>query len=471
MKRIIKILAVVFVFLTISACEKYLDEPKPTDQLTAAAIYSSADGVNAYISGIYRKFRRQHSGTTDVGGIYSMYFARSVKGNDLIQKNSWYNYDYVHENREPTYRRTSQTWTLLYDLVDHANTLILEVERSALSDADKKEFIAHGKALRAYFYLQLAMEYQASYAADPNAPAPPIYTEPSTESVGMSTLADMYALMVTDINEAIVDLPETRLGKSYMNKSVANGIKARILMSMDKDWDQVEAAAKAAYGGNIGASLNAAAYTDGFDDIQSSEWMWGLDQQEDQSNYYYAAPHAFIDHYADGYYATYINSDFVDKFSATDVRNTFAQGYDVPVTNYQYYVTSKFVFTFASDIPIMRTAEMILIEAEAKYRQGKADAHDVLYALQVNRDPAAVKSTNTGAALYEEILLERRKELYAEMGVEWFDAKRLQRGITRTGNHRIMLTLTPNDKRFYLKIPQMEIDANPLIDASVNDSR
>jgi hypothetical protein len=29
----------------------------------------------------------------------------------------------------------------------------------------------------------------------------------------------------------------------------------------------------------------------------------------------------------------------------------------------------------------------------------------------------------------------RRKELL--VGVEWFDAKRLRRGITRTGNHRI----------------------------------
>lgn len=475
MKKIINILVVVFVFLTISGCEKYLDEPKPTDQLTSTAIYSSREGVNAYISGIYRRFRRQYASTTDVGGIYSMYFARSIKGNDLIEKASWYMYDYAHENREPTYRRVRETWAFLYHLVDHANTLIMEVERSPLSDTDKKEFIAHGKALRAYFYLQIAMEYQASYAVDPTLPAPPLYLEPSTEPLGMSTLEDMYALMVQDINDAIADLPETRLGKSYMNKSVAYGIKARILMSMDKDWDQIEAAAVAAYsayGSTIESVLNPAAYGDGFDDIQSSEWMWGLDQQEDQSNYYYAAPHAFIDHHADGYYATYVNSDFVAQFSATDVRNTFENLYDVTPSNYQYYTTSKFVFSFSSDIPIMRTAEMVLIEAEAKYRQSdEIGAHNVLYALQLNRDPNAIKSTNTGAALYEEILLERRKELYAEMGVEWFDAKRLQRGITRTGNHRVMVTLLPNDKRFYLKIPQAEIDANPFIDASVNDGR
>jgi hypothetical protein len=57
--------------------------------------------------------------------------------------------------------------------------------------------------------------------------------------------------------------------------------------------------------------------------------------------------------------------------------------------------------------------------------------------LQNNRDVKAVKSNNTGAALLEEILVERRKELYLEIEVEWFDAKRLRRGITRTGNQRV----------------------------------
>lgn len=115
---------------------------------------------------------------------------------------------------------------------------------------------------------------------------------------------------------------------------------------------------------------------------------------------------------------------------------------------------------------------MVLIEAEAKYRQGDIPgAKTLLYALQKNRDVNAVQSANTGTALEEEILLERRKELYGEIGVEWFDAKRLQRGITRSSNHHVGITLTPNDKRFILCIPQGEIDANSNIDASINNGR
>ena len=82
------------------------------------------------------------------------------------------------------------------------------------------------------------------------------------------------------------------------------------------------------------------------------------------------------------------------------------------------------------------------------------------------------KSSNTGADLLEEILVERRKELYAEIGVEWFDAKRMRRGIPRTGNHRLPQSfLSADDPHFFLKVPQKEIDANDNIDASVNDGK
>jgi hypothetical protein len=120
----------------------------------------------------------------------------------------------------------------------------------------------------------------------------------------------------------------------------------------------------------------------------------------------------------------------------------------------------------------MRTAEMILIEAEARHRLVDPEGHTILYALQLNRDSNAVKSTNTGISLLDEILIERRKELYAEIGVEWFDAKRTRRAIPRTGNHRLPNSdLEADDNKFFLKIPQIEIDANDNIDASINENR
>lgn len=57
MKNITKILIGALIALTISSCSEFLNEPQPTDQLASTAIYSSREGVEAYLSGIYRRFR------------------------------------------------------------------------------------------------------------------------------------------------------------------------------------------------------------------------------------------------------------------------------------------------------------------------------------------------------------------------------------------------------------------------------
>jgi len=474
MKKIFyKISIVYFIALMVVSCDKdFLNDPAPTDSVTSEVIFGSRDGAEAFISGIMRRFRTQYT-ATDSAGLNSIYYARTVKGNDIIQANTWFNFDYANDNREPTYRRTNFTWNYCYDMINQANTLINGVTASELSDLDKKELIGQGKAIRAFFYFQLAMEFQHTYSFDPTLPAPPIYTELSLEGKPMSTLTEMYTLIVSDLTSAVTDLPATRLGKSYINKAVASGILARVYQVMG-NWPGAETAAKNAYGGSLTGVLDAPGYRKGFSDISNIEWIWGSPQSADQSNYYWGAPHAHADHYVLSYAATFFNNNFVALFSATDVRNIFLRAYGVPSTDYRNYITRKFTFGFDSDHPIIRTPEMILVEAEAKYYNSDAiGAHNLLYALQKNRDANAVKSTNTGSALLEEILVERRKELYAEIGVEWFDAKRYRRGITRTGNHRVgaAANLTPDDNNFFLKIPQAEIDANDNIDESVNANR
>ncbi|MEP0214078.1 MAG: RagB/SusD family nutrient uptake outer membrane protein [Cellulophaga sp.] len=455
-------------FIFVGCSEDYLNDPQPTEIVAESVIFGSRTGVEAFLSGIARRARRQFT-SVDAAGINSMYFARTIKGNDLIHARSWWGFDYDNDNREPTYRRSSFSWEFPYYMINQINACINGVETSELSDIDKSELIGQARALRGFYYFQLALEFQEGYtSSNRDLPAPPIYTELSTEGKPMGTLGELYDFIVEDLTTAVSTLSEDRLGKSYVNVNVANGILARVYLAMS-NWDGAEDAANAAYGGNVAAVLDPDSYGNGFDDISNVEWIWGNPQTGDQSNYYYNAPSAFVDPINPAYNNIYINEFFANEFTATDARNTFTYG---TATDFTKVTSTKFVFAFSSDIVLMRTPEMILIEAEAKFRQGdEIGARDLMYELQSNRDPSAVKSTNTGSALEEEILLERRKEMYGEFGVEWFDAKRLQRGIVRTPNHRIVKTLEPNDKRFYLKIPQVEIDANENIDDSVNSGR
>lgn len=456
--------------LTFTGCyDDFLEEPVPTEGVAESVVFGSRTGVEAFISGILRSSRLQFE-SVDSSGLNSIYFARTMKGNDLIHASSWFGGDYENDNREPTYRRSVFSWEFPYFMINQTNTLINGIADSELSDLDKAELTAQGKTLRAFYYFQLAQEFQLTYAKDPDAVAPPIYTELSLTGNPMSTLREMYKLIVDDLTFAVDNLDEERLGKSYVNVDVANGLLARVYLVME-NWSGAETAANSAYGGDVDAALAPLRYKDGFSDISNPEWIWGNPQTDDQSAYYYVAPSGFVDPINPAYNNVYINKFFSDEFTETDARNTFRVN-PTGLTDYRQIQSTKFVFGFDSDIVIMRTPEMILMEAEAKFRQNDdLGARKLLYALQLNRDPAAVDKNNSGSALEEEILLERRKEMYGEFGVEWFDARRLERSIVRTANHRIVLTLEPNDKRFYLKVPQKEIDANDNIDASVNANR
>lgn len=460
-----------FMFTT-SCSDDFLEEPKDESGLTESIVFSSRTSADSYVSGIMKRYRGQYS-STDTGGLYSLFFARTVKGNDLIQKVSHYTFDYAHENREPNYRRPVFNWTFNYEIIFHANQLIAGVERSSnLTDADKRELVATGKAIRAYHYFQLALDFAPNVTTDPNAAKLPLYLTAvtgSSDPKAPSTTAEIYDAIVKDLKEAIADLPETRKGKSYINKSVANGMLAQVLIVTQDDWAGASDAAAAAYGGNASSAVVSTNWAGGFDDQTDQEWLWSMYQDEIESTYYFAAPHSMTDHFADAYSATYINSLFVNKFSQTDIRKKFADIYGV-ATPWRKFVTSKFVFSFEADLPIMRKSEMVLIDAEAQYKLGNTQvAKNLLYALQVDRDPSAVMSGNSGDALYEEILLERRKELYGEVGVEFMDAKRLRKAVVRDNLHRVVLTVPADSPLFFLKVPQREIDANPLIEASINE--
>ena len=175
-----------------------------------------------------------------------MYFARVVKGNDLILGYQWYVFDYENDNREPTYTRTIFSWEFPYSMINQLNLFIDGVKKSTnLSPLEKDEFLGQGYTLRAFYYFQLAMEFQHTYSYDPSLPAPPIYEEPALEGKAMSTLSELYDFILSDLYTAIQTTPENRIDKSYINRKVANAILARVHQVMG-NWEEAAKVAAAA---------------------------------------------------------------------------------------------------------------------------------------------------------------------------------------------------------------------------------
>ncbi|AJR04710.1 RagB/SusD family nutrient uptake outer membrane protein [Siansivirga zeaxanthinifaciens] len=464
-----------FVFLTmvvliasLSSCsEEFVDEPTDTSGVTDNIIFANRNNAQTFVNGILANYKGQY-GSVDAGGIYAMYFARAVKGNDIIQGVSWYRFDYGHENREPNFRRTNFSWSFNYENVNFANTLIAGVENSpTLSESDKKEFIAKGKFFRGLHMFELLLEFCPNYNNDRSVERIPLYTEPTTlETVGGNPPVPMsviYNQVIQDLEDAIADLPTSRPGKSFINKAVAQAVLTRVLSVTQDDWGKVSSLARAAYGGNATAAVQSSNWGNGFSDMQDQEWLWALFQNgSDETNFFWGHAAPMMDHLTLSYSASYIDPDFVEKFSTTDVRNLFFDIYGVSATEpWRQYITTKYAFTFSSDIPLIRKSEMVLFDAEAQYHLGNTEqAQNLLFALQSARDPNAVKSLKTGQDLLDEILLERKKEFYGEFGPQWFDAKRYNLPIIRGTKHRVRLTVPADSNLFFLKIPEDEIDLN-----------
>jgi hypothetical protein len=469
-----KLLLLVFATLTIYSCsDSFVDDPVPVDGVSEALVFSSRQMVDSFIAGMGRRIRAQFQDTGN-NGINGMYYARVVKGNDVIQRRTWFTFDYENDNREPNYRRTRFTWQFPFYMINQANIAIKGINESDLGATDKAETLAQVHSIRAFWYFQLALEFCPAYLHTNPATtdAPPLYTEPVSEGGPMSTLAEVYDLIQSDFETALTLASTSRIDKSYINKNVIHGFLARFYLTTG---EYAKAASNAA-AARQGYTLDRVGYRNGFSDMSNSEWIWAAPQRSDQSNYYWGPPHAHADHYVTSYAATFFNIEFVNLFRGTiDFRNTFLNGYRAPESDYRARISRKWSFSFSSDHSMMRSPEMMLIEAEGLARTGnEAGARALLEELQGNRIIGNIPSGATGSALIEEILVERRKELYGEPpAVEWFDAKRLGRGITRTGNHRVKgnASLAPNDKRFYLKVPQREIDANPNITDAVNANR
>jgi hypothetical protein len=78
------------------------------------------------------------------------------------------------------------------------------------------------------------------------------------------------------------------------------------------------------------------------------------------------------------------------------------------------------------------------------------------------RDRSYIQSTSTGQTLINEILVQRRIELWGE-GFRFYDLKRLNQALDRTGsNHSaavaVTLTVPAGDKMWEFLIPQDEIN-------------
>lgn len=432
------------------SCTKEYLETAPTDQLSGSLVFSSIPGALGALNGVHRSMYIQYNSNQGHGGMAGLYLYIDMIGTDIVfntTANGWFlsAYKWVDHRND----RSSMVlyWTNIYRLVSNINQIITQIDAVPGLDADKRAIKGQALAYRAWAHFTLVQLFGSRYVpGGANSQLGVPYMETVTfDGLARNSVEEVYTKVNADLKEAITLLDGySRPNKSHLNKSVAQAIQAQVAL-VQGNWAQAATSANAARQGY--SFMSASQHNEGYNQQNNPENLWASYVQEDQTMYFYS----FYAQISNNFNSTAIrqspksiNKELYDKISATDIRKgfwypnaiadkkPFVQSNGVRFN----YMNSKFqsisVSDSRGDFPWIRVAEMYLIEAEALARQtGKeAQAKDVLLLLAKNRDPQYTLSTNTGQALIEEILIQRRIELWGE-GRNWTDLKRLNLPLVR----------------------------------------
>ncbi|WP_077919338.1 RagB/SusD family nutrient uptake outer membrane protein [Spirosoma sp. 209] len=487
MKKIVLTVLVGMGLFATSCKESYL-ETSPTGSVDAGAIYATTKNASAAINGIYRAMVLRYLDSQGHFGHPAMMIILDAMGEDLILSNTSNNW-HLGEQRWIAHRSDVNTMTrfpyqLYYRLIGNANLAIANIDNATGSQAERNQVKGEALALRAFSYFNLVQLYGKRYdgAAKPNSQlGVPLVLTPTTDGLPRATVEDVYTQINKDLVDAAGLLTSTRTYKSHINLEVVKGFQARVALTQQNWADAARFAAEARKSFSL---MSIAQYQEGFSEINNPEWMWGFDHIEDQTEFF-GAFHSYI---SSNFNSTnirvtpkLINKLVYDQIPATDVRSKMwvkaptAANSVVPTGGLRVaYMTQKFRLpgtpstSTMGDIPYMRAAEMYLIEAEAQARLGKTtEAAGVLFDYVSKRDPAYVRSTQTGTALIDEILFHRRIEMWGE-GVRFTDLKRMNLPLNRNGaNHNpavaVIFDVKAGDPQWEFLFPRRELDSNKAI--------
>jgi len=428
-------------------------------------------------------------------------------------------------------------WYYYYTIIGQANTIIAHVDDATGEESLKQYDKASALTYRAYAYEKLLHYYAPRWSDSNNGSELGVILrlDESTGALGQSTMAECYDQIYADCEEAIglFDSCGTEYRSSseiwIANINVAHAVYARAALAKQ---DYYTAAKEAKLAREGYALMSNDDYCAGFCK-PTSEWIFGSYGDASENNWYWSYGTQFS---CNGYYANNtwygggaINIELTneipdddirkslfltpDKFPGYDLTNSnncdqnygiLGEGndelwsvvYNIISTRHNSYSTSSMAEPYQAGyyylggqmkfyvfdtpgvgyLPFIRSSEMVLIEAEAKYFLGDTEgAQGELNELNADRTPN-YSCTKTGVDLWNEIINYRRLELWGE-GFSFSDFKRWNMDINRTsisdgGNAApsIATTISASSSGWTWVLPQYETDYNDAFKDTSDDA-
>lgn len=458
-------------FLSLFSCKKAI-EIQETDFIGGSVALKTVENNESAIIGAY-------SGLDFYMGI----LLNSTFSDEVKKSPEFYNAATTHEwqfgTTDVTIRDNFTAMSPMYTTIDRVNRVLEALPKadSARLGDNTLRLKLRGEALfmRAWAHFELFRYYCDNYS--PTGLAMPYLETPSLKPQARIQMAPYFANLQRDLEEAKTLLPNNLADIYRANRITAVALQARIAL-YKRDW-----ANAAAYSTEYIAMIplsTISTFPGIWTDANTAEVSFKLKKTNANTR---------IGSLYRGVSSSSTSIGTVTWIPSDALWNSFDQTNDVRFAAYlknepiltsagrQPRLVQKYAGTGygtasenVADVKVFRTAEMYLIRAEARAElenfTGANSAETDINTLRANRITGYTNVTFASKqAAIDAIIQERFKELAFE-GHRFWDLKRRNLPVSRTGGDAptaAAATLSANNFRFILPIPDAEIKANPLI--------
>lgn len=403
------------------SCKKFLEIDSPKNAATPAEIFSNDVIATSAITGIYSRMASTGAFSGNENSISALC---GLSADELQSYNP--DLDVYYKNEIPTsdYRLNYNLWSETYSYIYTSNA-ILEGLKSAtgVSNSTNQQLEGEAKFIRAFCYFYLVNLFG-------DVPLNLVTDYRVNEKNAKSSKQIIYDQIIKDLTEA-----ETLLQSDYVtierirpNKWAAKALLSRVYLYLEK-WDLAGQKATEVLDQNAMYLL-----ADNLDDVflkNSSEAIWqimptqGFNTQEGILFNLISTPSLVS-----------LSSDILPLFETGDNRKTkWINKYSEATGEYYYPYKYKIRETTNNEIieysMIIRLAEIYLIRAEARAKQGQTTL--ALEDINKIRKRAGVLTPLEGldqTQCITEVGKQRRLELFSEWGHRWLDLKRTGQATT-----------------------------------------
>ncbi|MBX6330313.1 MAG: RagB/SusD family nutrient uptake outer membrane protein [Gemmatimonadaceae bacterium] len=472
--------------LASAACNDFLD-PKPTDVLTPENFYKTASDAVAAVNAIYEQTKWSYW--------LGFWYISDIATDDIIASANFGSDghrmgDYTFD---PSEWPLGDLWGNAYKVINRANAVLDRVPAIAMDTALQSRLLGEAHFLRANAYFNLVrcfgdvplIEHEVTSLQGLDVPRDPA--------------ADVYALIVSDLQAAAATLPVSYSGADVgrATRGAAQALLAKVYLTR-QDWNNAALTA--------GAIIQSGQYSllpnwkDNFriaDEIQNSESIFEinydgtLDPGAGSVHTLFSIPANFPG--GDAYGLMYIPPSLQAIFDSADTRGehgtfmisgrtvdalgdtvTWAMPPGPAFAKYLDETNTQNMNTRAwasqdNDWIVLRYADVLLMYAEAVNEGGPEGPITKEAALNAVRTRAHIAPVGalSQEAFRDSVRLERRREFVFE-GQRWFDLSRwgLLDAAIRAKTAELQ-TLAPGETTVHgvpsnlMPIPQSEIDINP----------